>query len=179
MSTSLVHKKLAFAFGAYDVTRDNLVDRDDFIEIARRLAVANGHAAGSAAHKTIEEQMLSFWSAFEAVASKPQLSVDDWIRCEEAFTSDRAQYRQMLEGSIGVLFPLLDLNHDGALSLEEYRSFLQVHSRDVASAEASYARLDAGNKGGLSLSDVIEAYFQFYTSDDPDAAGNWLYGALP
>ena len=178
MSTSFVQKKLALAFSAYDVTKDNAVDRSDFVEIAARLSSANGHAAGSDAHRKIEEQMLLFWSAFEAVANKPQLTLDDWIHCEETLTADRAQYRQMLEGTIGQLFSLLDVNHDGKLSLDEYRAFLQVHSRDDSNAAEHYARLDVGKKGGLELSDVIEAYYQFYTSDDPEAAGNCLYGPL-
>jgi Ca2+-binding EF-hand superfamily protein len=48
-------------------------------------------------------------------------------------------------------------------------------SEDV---EAAFDRLDLDQDGNISVTELVEAARQYYTSTDPDAAGNWLFGPI-
>ena len=48
-----------------------------------------------------------------------------------------------------------------------------------ATAETAFEHLDLDGDGFLSREEFVQLIDEFYTSDDPDAAGTWLYGKSP
>ena len=50
---------------------------------------------------------------------------------------------------------------------------------DIGQHEAVFQELDREDTGSLTEEDLVEATKEFYLSNDPNAPGNVLYGALP
>jgi hypothetical protein len=49
-------------------------------------------------------------------------------------------------------------------------------SIDEATAQTAFPHLDLDGDGLLSRDEFVQLTEEYYTSDDPDAVGGWLYG---
>ena len=69
-------------------------------------------------------------------------------------------------------FDIVDTNHDGHVTFEEYKVLMKASNFDLESAKATFALLDKNKKGKLERKEFISAHFKFWFElDDPDAQG--------
>jgi Ca2+-binding EF-hand superfamily protein len=45
-------------------------------------------------------------------------------------------------------------------------------------AQAAFTHLDQDNNGTLSTDELAAAFFEYYSSSDPSAHGNYVFGSL-
>jgi Ca2+-binding EF-hand superfamily protein len=50
---------------------------------------------------------------------------------------------------------------------------------DEATAQTAFAHLDLDGDGLLSRDEFVQLTEEYFTSDDPDAVGGWLFGKSP
>jgi hypothetical protein len=74
-------------------------------------------------------------------------------------------------------FRAIDRTDSGRVTEAEFGDWLAAWNVDRHAAV--FDRLDRDGKGYLNENDLTEAIKEFYLSNDPDAPGNVLYGALP
>lgn len=84
-----------------------------------------------------------------------------------------------LFNSAGAWYDLFHPVHDGSLNLEEYTMLAQgMGVIAPADIKMAFCRLDHDADGNLRHEEFRRAIIEFWTSEDPEADGNWLYGPL-
>ena len=70
------------------------------------------------------------------------------------------------------LFDVVDVNHDGSITLNDFKLVMKAFNFDEATSEAGFTALDRNKDGKIDRSEFIETEFKFWFSlDDLDAQG--------
>ncbi|MGY0234239.1 EF-hand domain-containing protein [Longispora urticae] len=181
MSSALLERKWDLSFAQLDVDRDGFADESDALALGTLVATGYGHAAGTpGAHRVLA----AFRGLWDAIATGMDADGDGRVTAEEF----RAGMRQVVEHERGyelyfqpAVEPVLDLadaDADGTVSRAEWRIFQNAYGTPAADADAIFELLDTDGDGTLDRAELTAAIRDFYTSADPDAPGNHIYGRL-
>lgn len=180
MSTTLLNRKLDRAFAHVDADGSGSIGRDDLLGLGARILVGFGESPTSPAGSRLAGGIEEVWRTLTA-----QIGVrGDAISPEEfraGMTSafvEGDRFGAVLESAAAALAGLCDTDGDGAVGPDEFWVMMDAFGTPREDAAAAFARLDGDGDGAVSVGELVEATRQFYTSADPDAAGNWLFGPL-
>jgi len=98
--------------------------------------------------------------------------VDAWLREAEQPGLLAEFVRTCAEAVVAVASPEGDLYEPAFVRLQALSG---THADEAA---AAFARLDADHDGMVSVGEFAEAYVEFFTSGDPAAPGNVLFGSI-
>ena len=70
----------------------------------------------------------------------------------------------------------MDTDKDGKVSVPEYSAYLTAWGTTDAEIIEPFRRLDRDGDGYLTADELRQNAEEFFFSDDPEAAGNWLVG---
>ncbi|MGW4806217.1 EF-hand domain-containing protein [Kitasatospora sp. NPDC004272] len=76
----------------------------------------------------------------------------------------------------GTLRALCDRDDDGRVTAEEFTRFHRALGLPPGTAGLAFERLDLDGDGTLSVAELAAALWEFWTSEDAGALGNWLFG---
>jgi Ca2+-binding EF-hand superfamily protein len=178
--TELQKTKQVHYFNVLDVDGDGLVEKQDFLNVADRLADLRGYEEGSSRHSNVRRELLRMWTnarALSGAEEKAHITLDDWLAHEEEVLDSSVLIHSYVQGIARVLFDILDADSDGVISEDEYHTFFRAFRGDADDAGRAFRKLDADGNGQLTRQEFLEAVTEFHVSDDPDARGNWLLGA--
>ncbi|WP_314250768.1 hypothetical protein [Streptomyces sp. DSM 40907] len=69
------------------------------------------------------------------------------------------------------------MDDDGLIGLDEYLLLSQaIGGVPAQQMQEAFHRLDRDGNGTLDPAEIDAAVVEFFTSEDPNAPGNWLYG---
>lgn len=187
MLGELQRKKLKRKFQIFDANGDGFVQRDDFDLIIGNLLKLRDLSADSSGGQAIADQYIDYWLTLQHFVDANQdekITMGEWMTYHEAALEfEKVLAEQGEEGTLRpfaeVLFQMLDRNGDGQVSADEYHEFLQAYQLDVEAARQAFEHLDQQGKGHLTLDELFALVDDFYTSNNPDSPGNWLFGPLP
>ena len=175
-------KKLTKIFNVFDVIKDDHLSENDFVEMADRYIKT--HKLKEDAHKTRElrEMYAHLWQ--ECIQKPCDTSKDALVNLEEWL----AACHVMLQTKVGhgnidfigtTIYESLDINHDRAVTIEEFTIFHQVYNiYDEKITPHVFSLMDNNHNGTLSKDEIVEAINQFFYSDNTKAPGNYLFGKL-
>lgn len=176
--SEFVLRKNALLFYKMDVDGDGLVKRSDFLEAGKKVAAALGRPDGG---KT-EDAFDRMWSAYWGIADgngDGAISLMEWLGAQQAaYSADPQGWRGNHEATISLVVDCLDDSGDGVVTQREFRAYcagLDVHP-DVA--DAAFAKMDLDGDGRLSREQMIDLLWDYHTSGDMAAVGNWAYGGV-
>jgi Ca2+-binding EF-hand superfamily protein len=181
MLSEFRRKKMARVFDVYDVNKNGVLDQGDYERLAANLAKQRGIAEGTPAFAEIRATYLGAWTAMQKLANggkSPNVTLSEWHDSREALLADPSNYAAVVKNVTDAVFNQLDVNEDDQISLEEYRLLYDIYEVDPAPAEEAFKVLDANHDGFLSRADVTKILDEYYYSEDPAAAGNWIFGKL-
>ncbi|MVO89433.1 calcium-binding protein [Streptomyces sp. p1417] len=107
-----------------------------------------------------------------------QISRQEFIAVMKADVTDPGHFEEAVLAIVDALMRALDTNEDGVLSQSEYVRMYDALGVPPVHSAAAFRRLDRDGDGSLSHAEFRTAISEFYLSDDPEAAGNWLLGPL-
>jgi len=82
-------------------------------------------------------------------------------------------------GMIRSLHDMLDVNQDGYLQEDEYQRLLsQAGVPDPSFVKMAFKAIDVNGDGKLSTEEVINAFWDFFFSDDEKSPNAFLFGPL-
>jgi len=97
-----------------------------------------------------------------------------------AFLHDMIDHKKtddVVGAFVKVALDVIDTDGDGKISKQEYLDYIHLNPRNpVKNAEHAYSKLDRNGDGHISIKELYDNFTEFYTSTDPHANGNWLYG---
>jgi len=177
--TELQKAKQVHYFDVLDYNDDGLLEKQDFIDVADRIADMRDYEKGSSRHSAIRKEILRIWTnarALSGAENKTQITLEDWLAHEEKVLDSNVLIRSYVQGIARAVFDILDADNDGILSEQEYLQFFRAFRGEEEEGHRAFEKLDENGDGQLTRQEFLEAVTEFHLSDDPDARGNWLFG---
>lgn len=177
--TELQKTKQVHYFNVLDYNGDGVLEKQDFVDIADRLADLRGYEEGSSRHTAVRKEILRMWTNARALSGKEgksQITIEDWLAHEEEVLDSNVLIHSYVQGIARAIFDILDADNDGIISKEEYLKFFRSFRGDAENGELAFQKLDDDDKGHLTRQEFLGAVTEFHLSDNPDARGNWLFG---
>jgi juvenile hormone diol kinase len=182
MLSDALRDRFITVLGVWDADRDGAIEESDYAVAAGRIAGLSGLKPGSAEYEQLHDQLVNGgWQLMRQFDSDGdgQVTIEEALEGFDMLYADQPRYREVIIEPAYSSFDLIDTDHDGRITAEEHRAYLIALSVDVATAETAFEHLDINGDGFLSREEFVQLMDEFYTSDDPDAAGGWFYGKSP
>lgn len=181
MATQVLDRKLERAFAQLDVNGDGRIERDDVLGLGSRLLVGLGEPPTTAKGRQVIDHLDTFWNTLLQETdsnSDGQISPAEFQAAMTAAFVDGDRFEQAFKPAAQAIAALCDTNGDGAIGPGGFRAMQLAFGTSDADADTAFARLDRDGSQSLTVQELVEAAREFYTGDDPDAVGNWLFGPL-
>lgn len=181
MLTDLQKKKLTRYFQVYDVDDDGRIGPADFDRVLENVRALHNADENSAAHRALQDGYVKRWEALRAAADVNHdggVDLAEWLAHWDGVLADEARYKEAVASVTQLLFEVFDTDEDGTLGADEFCNFYGIYGLKSAQARLVFLDLDLDGDGSVTLEELLSMVHQFYRSDDPDAPGNGLFGAL-
>jgi Ca2+-binding EF-hand superfamily protein len=181
---SFLAQKIRAGFDHLDADGDGFLDESDHVLMGRRAAAALGYDPGSPAERQMIESYCRIWKLVHQphdLDGDGKVTKEDFLASTLSLSTPGAPGANALAGLANMLFDIADVDGDGAIQLEEYFAFQQGHSPRLTEdvARLAFAHLDLNSDGSISREELASAIEEYWTSEDPQAPGNWFFGAPP
>jgi len=174
MASELQRRKVAVVFDAMDVDRDGFLTEADFQSLADRWTASTDWAPGSDHHARLTGLMTGWW----AVLAASDLDRDDRVTLDEVLAVNDGwdALAEANRDTANTMFDAIDDNADGRISAEEYRRLIEVWTGRDTDTDEIFPLLDTDGDGYLSRDEFATLWSQFWSGDDPDEPGTWVFG---
>jgi Ca2+-binding EF-hand superfamily protein len=182
MLSDFQKNKLTYFFGLYDFNKNGYLHLADFTDIAEKLCEKLEYLPGSKHHEFLVRKTVALFYRLLTDIPHPdeqKIFLDGWLSFfdkEIIKKGNEEHMEEYVELIIGYLFDLFDENHDGYISLYEYKQVFEIYGIDVEYVDKAFDNLDLNKDQRLSRYELIRAVETFLTSDDPLERGNWIFG---
>ena len=174
--SQLRQSKLAIRFAQHDLDGDGFLEESDYLTLALRLCDRL-----DAAPALREAICAGFADQWRQLCSHADINLDGHISLAEYTSAMGAGIagdadgldRAVLQTTRAVV-QAADSDGDGYLDLRDYERLAELLKVD--NAAESFQVLDADADGRLGSDEIAAAVRDFYTSDDPEASGNLIFG---
>lgn len=168
-------KRVGELFSATDVNKNGFVKRADFQAFVDNLEKLTQNERPDLIKKA-REVVMEFADSL-GVKEGVKLTKEEYIEGMAALAVEQSAKLKRGETSLTVklnnaFYDVVDVNHDGTISLEEYKLILKAFNIDESAAAEGYATLDKNQDGKLNRQKMNEAETNFWWSlDDPASKG--------
>lgn len=180
--SDFLDRKLNVCFSHVDQNGDGGIEPADALALAARIIAYLGEPFDSKKAQAMLLSMENSWKRIMTVMDEDQnglISPQEWRKgITQVFAADQASYAEGLRPVAEALFALCDKDGDGRVSREEFAGYQKAFGTSPENTRLAFERLDRDRSGFLSVEELISAWQEYYTSVDPDAPGNWLYGPI-
>lgn len=182
MPTDILTAKIEYGFDQLTARSSGVLDGPSHVAMGRRTAAAIGHALGSADEARMIEAYLNVWREVHlphVPAGSRGLNKEEFLRSKLALASgDPVAPADTLGALADTFFALADTDEDGRVGRGEFWAFQHGHFPELtrAALDEAFDHLDADHDGYLSRAQFTSAPVEYWTSNDPDAPGNWWLG---
>ena len=181
MLTELQTRKITHTFNLADLDRDGVLQRNDYEAYAVAMANAFGVPHDSSAYQALQQKSLTDWEMTRQLAARgdDSITLPEFLAFHESVINS-PMLDSFVSGYVDStlkMWTMVDPQGpaDGA-NAYRFARFLQVFGISQAEAEAAFRHLDRNGNGFMDRAEMIQAQKEFFTSNDPNAAGNWLLG---
>ncbi len=181
MLSELQTRKLTRRFKISDADNNGVIERIDFERIAERSAELRGWSSDSPETKKLHANLMGWWSGMQPMADvdqSNQITLQEWLNYHDQLIHDPELYQATIGVVIEFDLQVYDLDGDGALNLGDYTAFFASLGLNAEAAAEVFPKLDRNGDGLISRSELLQLVDEFFKSDDPQAAGNWMMGAF-
>lgn len=183
MVTDLRNRKLDRAFGHMDLDADGIVEREDLLGLGARILVGFGESPTTTTGRKLVDSFDGIWNALcsnhnDQGHRDRRISAEEFRESMTAAFIEGDRFETVFAPAAHAVAELCDTDGDGQIGPAEFRIMLSAFCTAYDDVDAAFDRLDRDADGRLSVPELVEATRQYYTGDDPHAAGNWLYGPL-
>ncbi|MEV0646015.1 hypothetical protein AB0I28_12195 [Phytomonospora sp. NPDC050363] len=174
----LLDRKFAVCFAHLDDDGSGAAERVDIDRIADRMLAAFP-AAGQTEQAAYRDGLYRFWSAIVAECDADadgRVTRPEYIRGMRAVAADPSKIAAGFHAMGEATVRLLDVDGDGRIAPAEFAASVEVLGVRPDDAAETFALLDRDGDGHITVSELGTAIAEYYTSADPQAPGNYLFG---
>lgn len=177
MISDVKRAKFTKLFHLMDRDNNQFITKSDFLSSADQLIQALNIPNDSAMAEQMRAGRIIDWEELTSadVNNDGQVSLDEWLDYyyQRSIDSELIETKT-IERSKRMLQILGD--SDGKLSMVQWKLYFEAVGFPEEEYALSFNKLDVNGDGYLSTDEVLKASIDFYTSDDPDAPGNYMCG---
>lgn len=176
----LREKKLRRVFASFDSDQDGVISRADLLAIATTWCQVYELSRESSDGQLLHEQAHQWWDGIaQLLARAPldSLSVDQWLEAAELPRFSWFVDEAAIPFSMAV-FRIADEDGDGQITAAQMMAAQSKTGMRAEDTERVFSLLDADGDGLVTAEDYVRASREFYFSEDPHAAGNFIAGPL-
>ncbi len=179
MLSDVMQRRLMGAARRWDSDGDGFIEEHDYSIATGRLAGLSGFAAGSAEYEQIHRSMMAGWQLLRTFDTDGdgRVSIEECLGGFEALYADPEHNQRLLVEPNKGIFDLIDVDRDGRISVDEHRAWLQAMNVSEDEIAIAFEHLDPNEHGYLSREEFVELHHQFFTDENPDVPGAWLFGS--
>jgi len=181
MLTDLQKQKITHYFRVVmDQDRNGVLEENDFREIGESLCILWRHKPGTTEYEQVMNQCRQSWRLFENYFSKHggQADLEHFLHFFDEMLSPGGEelYKKYILNMVSNTFDQFDLNNDGIISINEYVDMFMCYHIPIKSSANAFVKLDRNGDDAVSKKELLQAVNEFFKSNNPKAAGNWLFG---
>jgi Ca2+-binding EF-hand superfamily protein len=180
--TAFLDRKLARRFRAYDSDGDGFIGREDFAQAAERTTKALGMAVDDPKAVRFRDALIELWERLSSITGQDHHGRISLREYQQAFVNGLLATPETFEEGYGPLLDAMmaiaDPDGDGKLTVEENITWTgALLDLSESDARVIYDML-CDEDGRMSTEALLDAIREYYFSEDPAKAGNWLLGSL-
>jgi Ca2+-binding EF-hand superfamily protein len=177
----LLTAKIVHGFDHLDLNGDGELDERDHVLMGQRVAAAMGHPAGSPEEQRIVEAYLRIWRDLHLPHipdGGTSITRDQFLTSTRSLADDPTAAAATVGALADAFLEIADTDDNNQVGPAEFLVFQRGHFRGFTEAEAAeaFTHLDVDGDGWLSAQEFRQAIIEFWSSDSPDAPGNWWMG---
>lgn len=180
MSQDLLERKWSNFFHQFDADGNGFIEHDDFVLRGAQVAAACGYATETPAAQAVTSGFQRVWESLVGnldTDGDGRVSRDEFTGGMTVF-ADEDRYQDLFQPAIDALLAMGDGDGDGQLSRAEWLRLQVGYGTVESDASYTFDLLDTDGSGYLTRDEISSATRQYFTSTDPEAPGNSLYGPL-
>ncbi len=172
LSSSFWRAKMKTYFKLMDVDQNGVLTLSDYEEIANRLIqLQNDSSKDEEIRKMCRSLFQSFMAGGEPVDDNTQITEEDLIaKVAKMVSSAESSVLEVGRRKNEIFFDIIDTDHSGQISREEYRKYLAIYTgvEQPDHADQAFDSIDSDKSGSISREEFVEAHMQYWfeTGDD-------------
>ncbi len=179
--SEILAAKVSHGFDHLDADNDGSLTEHDHVLMGQRVAASLGHPSGSAEEAKIIDAYVRIWRDLHLPhipGGGTAITKEQFVSSTTSLAADPAAAQATVGALAEAFLAIADADQDGQVSPAEFRVFLSGHFPGLSEAEANeaFAHLDTDGDGHLSGEEFVRAIIEYWSSEDPDAPGNWWMG---
>lgn len=175
MASEFQTRKLIRRFGLLDADHAGHVEAADYLRIAERLRCAFELPDDDERVTALRDAYQRLWHDVHGDGTA-KVTLEEFVTAnDKALIAGAATFDATVRPVWEALFALADLDGDGRLDAPELSSLLRAHGLVEPQIDAAVEHL-AHHGRGVSREDFGVVCREYFTGEDFDARGNWLFG---
>ncbi|NEQ41504.1 MAG: hypothetical protein F6K40_37050 [Okeania sp. SIO3I5] len=183
VSSSVWRAKMKTYFKLMDVDKNGVLTLSDYEEIANRLIqLQSDSSKDEEIRKMCRSLFQSFMAGGEAVDDNTKVTEEDLIaKAAKMVSSTEPSVLEVGRKKNEIFFDIIDTDHSGQISREEYRKYLAVYTgvEQPDHANQAFDSIDSDKSGFISREEFVEAHIRYWFEPGDDRENPPLpYGLL-
>ncbi|NEP87349.1 MAG: calcium-binding protein [Okeania sp. SIO2C2] len=177
MLTTLQKRKWTRLFQVYDADQNGTVEKDDFEAIFQNLARARNLTQDMPQYQQLYAKFMEDWEYLQKDADQNgngKIELAEWLQHFERRINSPNIYQILVEIA-NQIFELLDIDGNGVIGVEEYKTFYWSWRIPEDLAVEIFLKLDLNGDGSITKNEFLKLVREFHGSDDPYAPGNLFF----
>ena len=161
----LVHKWKLW-YRSLDVNHDGVISFADVEESRSKFTDLHKELGDKAAGVKID--MEKWWTKYILPSKTGELSLEQFLdKCKSEYSADKTAFCQKMSDCFNNLFDVIDTNKDRSIELDEYIIAFKAFGHENEKLVTKSFELMNPQNGLIPLKDIVNAWIQFVTSNDP------------
>lgn len=174
-------KKILHVFNTlFDSNKSGSIDKNDLEGIASKIAKVRGYQPGDAKFKEILESLQTIWNLLQQrgdADNDGQVSAKEWIEICDEYAKNPNAPQQWQNACMKFIFDIEDSSKDGSIDANEFSTIYASFGVNKQEAVQAFNKLSKG-KSSVNWSEFQELWKEYFTSEDPNAPGNFIFGKI-
>ncbi|HMA35976.1 MAG TPA: EF-hand domain-containing protein [Chloroflexia bacterium] len=171
-------QKLKQVFTVYDANQSGYIEQSDIAAVAAAYAQGLNFAEDSASYAEFRKREVGMWEEIQQrcdANNDQKITLDEFIHGFGKWMEDGQSFEQYIASYSDAVFSAMDRDKDSKINLDEFlaMNYLQNPARGAE----LFGKMDSDGNGYLSQGELLKHWIDFFYSDDPQALGNFLFGA--
>ena len=180
MLSDFSRKKQTGIFKSLDTDKNGFIEFPEFSAHARYVKKDRGWSDQDPQWLELLSAKKMAWKKMKAVIDldDDKVSLEQWLTISEK-TENKVRASgipaEWMCDIFRTLFKAMDLNNDGVITLDEYSLHLKSIGRGDVDPSKAFNKADLNGDGRLTQDELDQLMLDWWTSDDPEAAGNCFF----
>nr|AGM32632.1 EF-hand domain containing protein [Coptotermes formosanus] len=175
-------KKLLHVFNVFfDVNHSGTIEKKDFELAIERIRTTRGWKESDPKHTETREILLKVWEGLQQKADANrdgQVSHEEWVSMWNVYAKNPDKALDWQNRYMNFMFELEDSSGDGTIDESEFKSLCVSYGLSPEESAEAYNKFTSNKTVEITREVFAELWKQFFSSEDPDAPGNYIFGKV-